>query len=69
MDENIAQCKVSVINDSTNESIYVWAKDFNIAELNALKISDKIYINNRYLDVITIVFNYDNKLLEIHVEY
>ncbi|MDU7150147.1 MAG: hypothetical protein E6300_16855 [Clostridium sp.] len=69
MDENIAQCKVSVINDSTNESIYVWAKDFNIAELNALKISDKIYINNRYLDVITIVFNYDNKVLEIHVEY
>lgn len=69
MDENVPVCKVMVVNDSTSNHVYAFTKEFNIAELNAVKISNKIYIDSRYLDVIAMVFDYDNKILQIHVDY
>ncbi|ABS32348.1 hypothetical protein [Clostridium botulinum] len=58
-------CHVRILNDETKESVYHWRKEINIVEIEAIKISKKVYCNNQYYDIKTLVFNYDNLTLEI----
>jgi len=62
-------CNAKVINDSTSDAVYIGSKNFNIAELEALKLSNKIFIDGRYMDIENLAFDYQCRTLEIHVKY
>lgn len=64
--EEISTCKVDLMLDS--KSVYAYRKDFNEAELKAIKISQQIYANDRYYNIENIVFNYERETLEIHIK-
>ncbi|MCS4476698.1 hypothetical protein JQ032_17135 [Clostridium botulinum] len=44
-------CHVKILNDETKESVYHWRKEINIVEIEAIKISKKVYCNNQYYDI------------------
>ncbi|ENK1244629.1 hypothetical protein ACFLKB_06120 [Clostridium sp. FAM 1755] len=58
-------CHVRILNSETKESIYHWNKEINMVEIEAIKISKKVYCNRQYYDIKTLAFNYDNLTLEI----
>lgn len=69
MEEDIAKCHVRVLNDKTSKCVYIGRKELNVAELEAIKMSNTMFIDQKDRDIKNISFNYDDLTLEVTVEY